>query len=289
VGDERGGADHRSARMAPPALAELQAQLYDLITAPEGVERRLGELGRDARGLASVVRPTARLSAVERVDVYANMYFYRILEVLRDEQAKLLACLGDDGFHNLVTDYLLACRPAHPSLREVGDRLPEYLADHPLARERAWLAELARLERTRLVLHDGPDAEALTLQEIRALGPEGLPARRLRAVPCHARLEDRFTISALWTALEAGESPASPPGESPETLLVWRQGLTVHHRLVDDDEAPLLAALREGARFDVLCERLLEVIPAEQAAPRAFALLARWIGDGLIARGCAHG
>ena len=76
----------------------------------------------------------AKLSAVDRLDVYANMYFFRMLDVLRDDYAKVVAVVGDDAFHNLVTDYLVACRPAHPSLREVGARLPGFLARHPSSR-----------------------------------------------------------------------------------------------------------------------------------------------------------
>ena len=246
--------------------------------------KRLQERGRAPGDLESIVKPTARLSAVARVDIYANMYFYRILDVLRDEYAKVLAALGDEAFHNLVTDYLVACRPAHPSLREAGARLPAFLARHPAAEGRAWVGELARLERTHLELFDGPDAPVLTLDGLRALPPGRLPALSLRAIPCHAVLRNRFAVASAWRALAAGESTAAVP-ESAETLLVWRQGVEVFHRAVEPDEAPLLASLREGVRFDVLCDRLLERVPETEAAARASAILGRWVTDGLIASG----
>ena len=121
-----------------PSLAAVQAIFYDLVTAPEGVASRLLERERegDALHLEALVRPSTKMSPAERVDVYANMYFYRILDVLRDELPRTLAAVGDGAFHNLVTDYLLDCRPAHPSLREVGARLPEYMARHSLGRSR---------------------------------------------------------------------------------------------------------------------------------------------------------
>src|ERR1022692_2565876 len=195
--------------MPADRLADVQAQLYDLITAPEGAAKRLAELGRAPRDLETIVRSSGQLSAVERVDVYANMYFFRILEVLADEYAKIVTLVGADAFHNLVTDYLLACRPAHPSLREVGARLPTFLATHPLAEGRPWLAELAQLGRLRLRLFEGPDAEALTLDQIRALPPEALPELTLRAVPCHATLRTEYGILPLWRALEEGRAERS--------------------------------------------------------------------------------
>ena len=264
------------------SLFEVQATLYDLITAPEGVAKRLSELSRLPVDLESIVKPTAGLSAVERVDIYANMYFYRIRDVLREEFPKTVTVMGDDAFHNLVTDYLVACRPAHPSLREAGARLPDFLARHPSIEGRAWVAELARLERAHLELYDGPDAEVLTLDELRALPPDDLPGLVLQAIPSHAVLRNRFAISEAWKALAPGESAGAASNDA-ETLLVWRQDIEVFHRVVDAVEGPVLALIRDGARFEAVCERLLEAVPEDQAAIRAFEILGRWVADGLIA------
>jgi hypothetical protein len=274
-------------------LAEVQAELYDLITAPEGAGKRLTELGRAPRDLEGIVRASGRLSAVERVDVYANMYFFRILEVLGDEFAKIVGLIGAEAFHNLLTDYLLAHRPAHPSLREVGARLPAYLVTHPLTGDRPWLAELARLERLRFELFDGPDAQALTLEAVRALPPESLPDLGLRAVPRVATLATEFAIAPLWRALETsasseGRSEAGgavePPRKVAGTILIWRQGLTVFHRPLDADELVCLPLLQEGTTFAAVCERALaDAADSQAAARRAFELLARWIDDGVLA------
>jgi hypothetical protein len=288
-------------------LAEVQAQLYDLITAPAGAGQRLTELGRAPRDLEGLVRASGRLAAVERVDVYANMYFFRILEVLADEFAKIVTLIGAGAFHNLITDYLLAHRPAHPSLREVGARLPGYLATHPLTEDRPWLSELARLERLRFELFDGPDAEALTLDWVRALPPASLPDLALRAVPCLATLSTKFAIAPLWRALEdaragakrpedrsaedrpAEDRPATldagvPPPGSRGTILIWRKDLTVFHRALDADEIVCLPLLQAGTTFAAICERALaDAADTETAARRAFELLARWIDDGVLA------
>jgi hypothetical protein len=272
--------------MPSDRLADVQAQLYDLITAPEGVGKRLTELGRTPRDLETTVRSSGQLSAVERVDVYANMYFFRILEALGDEYAKIVALMGGDAFHNLVTDYLLACRPAHPSLREVGARLPAYLATHPLGEDRPWLSELARLDRLRLELFDGPDAETLTLDQVRGLPPEALPELALRAVPCHAVLKTEHAIAPLWRGLEqssiSDEISGDPPNV-PETILVWRQGLTVFHRVLDPDEIACLRLMRDGATFAVVCEQVsAQLADPEVAARRAFELLGRWLEEGVL-------
>jgi hypothetical protein len=269
-------------RRAPVSLADLQATLYDLFTAPEGATARWSELERNPSELESIVKPGARLSALERVEIYADMYFYRIRDVLRDEYSRVVATVGDDAFHNLVTDYLIACRPAHPSLREAGARLPDFLAAHPLGERHPAACDLAVLERLHIDLYDGPDTATLTLDDVRGLPPDAIATLHLRAIPGHAVLTSRFTLSPAWRAHAAGETEA-PFAEAPETLLVWRQGLEVNHRPVDEDERPLLSMVRDGARLDQLCERLVEQIPEDRASERAFQIVGRWLADGLIA------
>ena len=77
-------------------LRELQALLYQRITDPDGTNESIGE----ERGLASgvleaLVHGDERLSAFERVDIYANAYFYRLLECLGEDFPATLAVLGD--------------------------------------------------------------------------------------------------------------------------------------------------------------------------------------------------
>src|SRR4029079_11977422 len=98
----------------------------------------------------------ARRSAVGRLDIYSNMYFFRLLEILQGDHPALLAALGEERFHNLVTDYLQAHPSDNPSVRHVSRHLPEFLAGGSWPE---WLVELARLEQARLGCFDAPDSE----------------------------------------------------------------------------------------------------------------------------------
>jgi len=278
------------ARSTGPALAEVQALLYELITAPAGVARGLAARGLAPATLEAVVMGDHRLSATARLDVYANMYFFRILDVLRGELPRVRAAVGDDAFHDLITDYLLAVRPAHPSLREVGARLPAYLGQHPLGLERPWLAPLARLERAHRELFDGPDAEPLTAEVVSALGPDAFVGLEVDLAPCHAILEHGYALGPVWEPLAARQ--AVTPAAGPETLLVWRQGLAVRHRVVGDAaERAMLAGLATGrAALGSLCEIFVAAATeggrgggaVADLAAGAFQVLARWLDDGLL-------
>jgi Putative DNA-binding domain len=264
------------------SLAEIQRRFYTLVTAADAVGKTLAARGQTLRDLEAMVVGDARLDAAARLDVYANMYFFRLLDVLRDAYPKLTAVVGDAAFHNLVTEYLQASPPAHPSIALAGDRLPQFLASHALAEVRPWLVPLAELERAYTEVFDGPDAETLSLDDVRALPPTRLTALPLSLVPCHRLLHHGFAIDPSWRALEqAGE--VVPPAPRPEDVLVWRQGVEVHHRPTGAGESALLALAARGTTVQHLCENI-DARSIDDGAQKVFHLLARWLADGLVAQ-----
>jgi hypothetical protein len=302
-------------------LRDTEQLFWKLISAPEGVAAALRQDDNKSIALDEILRGDERLTAVQRLDIYANMYFYRLLDILRTDYEAVVAAVGDAAFHNLVTDYLLVCPSLHPSVRNVGQRLPQFLDDHALGRERPWLGELARLERARIEVFDGPDAEPLTLDELRTLAPEDFVALKLPVIPNRIRLEVGHAVDDFWRAVEArssahaeehGESagedgveaaPAAGDASADEdgaedgsqaalaaptaegrVLLVWRHELLVYHRPLESIEDEALARAAEGATFGAVCDLVSEHMALEEAGPFAFQLLARWVQDGLIAR-----
>jgi hypothetical protein len=262
-------------------LAEVQARFYALVTAREDVAAVVAAGGSEARrSFEEMVAGDARLPATDRLQIYADMYFARIRDVLAEEYPKTLAALGAAAFQDLVADYLDACRPNHPSLREVGARLPGFLAAHPATGARPWVAELARLERAHLELFDGPDAEVLALETLRALSPADFAGLRLRLVPSHALVRTQFDVAAIWRSDDPGAADLEP---SPTTLIVWRQENEVLHRAAEEEEARWLGRLAAGeVIFGALCAELAVGRTDEGAAARAFELLGHWATDGLL-------
>ena len=236
------------------------------------------------RAIEELVDGDARLPAIARLEIYADMYFARIHEVLGDEYPKTAAALGAAGFHRLVLDYLDSCRPNHPAMREVGARLPAFLAAHPAGARRPWLAELARLERARLEMVDSTDAQILTLEALRTLPPERFAALHLRLVPSHALCATRFDVVAVL-AVQTIPAPRSP-SRPRRRCWSWRRELEVLHRAVDGEEADWLRRLEAGdVTFEELCAGLGRGRSDEAAAARAFELVGRWASDGLLRTG----
>ena len=129
-------------------------------------------------------------------------------------------------------------------------------------------------------MFDGPDATPLSISALSELPPERFATLRLALVPSHRLLVGRFAVAETW---RADDPAASPPRETAEALIVWRRDGEVFHRPADADEAhwfPRLAP--DGAEFQVVCAQLAETRGLAGSAARAFELLARWAGEGLI-------
>jgi hypothetical protein len=220
---------------------------------------------------------------VDRLDIYADMYFYRIRDALREDFPKLVACLGDDGFHDLVTDYLLVCRPRDASLGRAGDRLPAFLAEHPLAAARPWLAELAALEWARSEVFSERDAAAFGFAEVQARIAEAAGALPLALVPAHRVVATRSAVGALHDRLDEGApAPTAAIDDAPGDHLVWRRGCAVMHRPLDPLERELVRELAAGTTLGALCDWTCERVGQEPATQALLEHLCRWASDGIL-------
>ncbi|MGZ3621094.1 MAG: HvfC/BufC family peptide modification chaperone, partial [Candidatus Binataceae bacterium] len=190
-----------------PGLENLQALLYRLITAPEGVaaglaaERAPGPTTRD--DLDQLIEGDDRLSAAERLEIYANAYFYRILDCLKEDFPATLATLGADNFHNLVTGYLIEYPPTEPSIAYAGRYMSEFLRHHPLSERWPFIAELARLERALTEVFHAAEAEPLSAEAMRSVAPEDWPAIMMRTHPALAIVDCEWRVDELLRRIEA--------------------------------------------------------------------------------------
>lgn len=268
-----------------PNLRETQDLLWRLISASEGVAEAISVLpGRERSlpcGLESVIRGDGRLGAIERTQVYANMYFFRLLDCLAEDFPAVHSAVGHPSFHALATDYLTAHPSKHPSLRQLGRRLGDFLQTHALGRDRPWLADLARFEWALLEAFDAPDATPLAADVLRALPGDEWAGLRLSLSPSLRVLRACAPVQQVWAAVAEGREAFVPTAE-PTALRVWREDLRVFHRTVDEVEDAALAATLDNATFGGVCEAVAAIAGEDDAAGRTVNVLQRWFADALV-------
>jgi len=276
-------------------LRRLQELLGRLIVAPDGVADGLAhERALPAGGLASLIAGDDRMTAAERVEVYANGYFYRLLDVLKEDYPATVAVTGADDFHNLVTGYLIVYPPTEPSIYHAGRDFARYLDTHPLRERWPYLADLARLERAVLESFHAADAPALEAGALRALAPAQWPALTLRAHPATRLVESRWRVDEVARAVADGAradtmSATPAPDGAGVALVVSRRDTRVAYRAAErgEDVALRLVLAAQAAApptLAAICAAIAaNVGDAHDDLPASInRMLARWLADGVL-------
>jgi len=212
---------------------------------------------------AEFIKPNDRLTSFERLQLYNQMYWYRLLEAIRDDAPGLRAVLGEAVFERLAKAYLADCPSQSFTLRNLSSRLAGYIRAHPrLTAPHTGLAiEVARFEWAQTVAFDEAARPVLAAEALAAAPPSRL---RLGLQPYITLLElrhpiDTFVISVKRRDVlraEASNAPESPAARRqlrvrrPRPGRVWVAVHRHHNRLFYKRLEPaafgILQALAEG-------------------------------------------
>jgi Putative DNA-binding domain len=259
-------------------LKKLQTLLYEGITSASG---SVGEPNADA--LLSEIRGDERLSADQRIRIYGDAYFYRLLDCLKEDYPATLTVAGEPGFHDLVRSYLIEYPPTEPSIAFAGQYLAKFLSRHSLCKRWPFISELALLERELIEVFHDRDAALLTTEEVRAVDPRNWRDLRVRTHPTVRILECCWRVNDVRRTVDEGTAWREPL-EQDLTLLVWRQATQVYYRELDGAEHSALESVRQGANFSAVCETFASRFEGDNPAVAITATLARWCDDGILVR-----
>lgn len=252
--------------MPAPDLKKNQNKLFKLITAPEGVHK---ELERNWANLPII--GDKKLSAAERLDIYANMYFYRILDSLKEDFSVTLKIIGDSRFNNLITDYLLKHPSKYFSMRDIGKPLPHFIKKHPLRKQWPYLSDLAKVEWAVIEAFDAKNNEILKENDLTQLKPKDWITLQLTLVDSAEMIRLDFEIVPLLT-----KKTPKKINKKKNQILVWRKNLEVCYRTLNSQEAKLLTGITKQKTFTQLCESAKD--PSLVAS-----YLKQWLNDEILA------
>jgi len=265
-------------------LGELQRLLRNLITAPEGVAARL-EMERPPGGIEALIRGDDRVGAAGRVEIYAGMYFNRLLEGLREDFPGLLKMLGESDFRDLTREYLRAHPPSRPSIFHLGCFMADFIRDDPAGGGRPQFAsDLARLERTLIEVFHAADVSVIDEAAMRRVPVEQWPAMRVRLVPAVAMLDLRWRVGETLSRVEAGgfEESQLAPEEHANTIMVWRKDGRVFYREIDDAERAGIIQARDGGTLAEIFEAIAVQSNAGDPVAELNRIIQRWIASEIL-------
>jgi len=218
-------------------------------------------------------------SPADRFEVYRRSMRNRLVACLRDDYPRVRALLGERAFDELAEGYLRMYPPRDPALRNLGRDFAAFIRTTPrLGADAPLAADLAQIEWAWVEVFDAEDQRPCARADLAKVPPEAWPELRFDLSPA-VRIErlahrvDRFTV----------EAPDARPAREDSSLLVWRKGLRVFVRPLDDVETCALEAASGGAPFGEICARSLpDDADIESAARLILGHVGRWMDDELV-------
>jgi hypothetical protein len=133
--------------------------------------------GRTMKAVAeSFIKPNDRLTSIERLQIYARCYWFRLIDSLYEDCPGLRAVLGDKKFLRLAEAYLARYPSRSFTLRNLCRRLEKFIREEPrlTAPHTALARDVVRFEWAQTVAFDGEGRPPLTADDIADCPPTRL-------------------------------------------------------------------------------------------------------------------
>lgn len=290
-----------SQRKSRDSLREIQRLVTTALFRPLG---RGETMQRASAEIADrVIRPNDRLTSFERLQIYNQQYWWRLLGAFAEDFRGLRAVIGERKFDKLAVAYLHAHGSTSWNLRDLGQHLVAFLRDHPhlTAPHSALALEVAQIEWAAVEAFDGPSKAPLDPQKIARIAPEKL---KLQLQPYLTLLQLAYPADKLLGRLKrrgAGASSnavsasrsrrplrlSAKPAPSPVFLAVHRVDYAVYYKRLEPEAFTILSALRNGTSIEDACESAFKdssELP-ENAAAKVQSWFSTWMRLGWLCRG----
>ena len=270
-------------------LLELQRRMSQDVMrplTPDSAMQAMTEQGLLSDEIAaSYIKPNSFLTSFERLEIYNRQYWFRVIDAVSEDFPALRAVLGGERFDSLVLAYLRENPSTSFTLRNLGARLPAWLASYPelAGSQHALALDVARLEWAYIEAFDGASLVPLGWEDFARLGRDST----LRLQP-HLQLLDLqypvddvvLAVHKVTPAIDIVSNAVSERRQSSEVTLpevsksnvylaVHRFEESVYYRRIEREEFLLLTDLRDGDSIATAIERAFEgskLAPDLQAA-----------------------
>ncbi len=133
-----------------------------------------GDMNRDAlkdaqlfEAIDQTILPNAHLASDERIEIYNQQYWFRLVGIMQDEFPVLRHLLKIDTFNALCIEYLKKYPSESYTLNHLCDRFPAFVHAHYKELNAPMICEAADLEYAYIRSFDAINQEALNPEELR--------------------------------------------------------------------------------------------------------------------------
>src|SRR5688572_28613341 len=278
--------------VAGAGLDTLERWMQAVVTHPEGAGAGVGSrparglLPDAARDLEAVVLPSTQLTSVERLEIYAHMYYARLIEVMEAEYPTLRQILGPHAFAAACRRFVAKYPSRSRTLGTLSARFPDFLARTlPRSNRNALAVDVARIERAMEDVFDAPRAEPMSAAGFAALGAGDWNRLTLRVTPALRLLKLRYPADDFMNTARRGEQPRVPRPRA-TFAIVFRRGFQVMRRDQEPEQFMLLQALAAGRPLAAAVRASIgnKKASADRVAERLGKWFEEWAGAHLFVK-----
>lgn len=237
-------------------------------------------LEADAR-IQQYIAATANNSTIERLDVYRDGYYLRLVDILAIDYPVLKVIAGEELFDKLGREYVDIYPSNHFSVRVFGRHFNKFLTNQRTLEP--MLAEMAKFEWMLVETQDASDGPHLTLEAMAQIPPEAWASMQFKLHPSFQLLPFYSNAPDLWKAIDQQqERPATKYQDEPVYWMFWRSEITPYFAPLSAPELGMINAIQAGKNFGENCELLCEWFEDEEVVQFAAGTLRAWIRDGIV-------
>lgn len=248
-------------------LDRVQRWMHAVITHPDGIvagadaDKARELLDAGAGNLEAIVTRSTHLTGAERLAIYGNAYYSRLIDCTGEVFPVLKRTLGEEVFNGFVFGYLQNYPSTSYTLHHLGRNFVGYLCE-TRPEDAQWsdfLIDLARLEWEIYDVFDGPgleEKESFEFESLLEIDPARWLNLRFKTAPCLRLLTTKYPVNNHYTLVrgtdEAIEIPF--PGPDPENIAVSRRDYVVRRYHLSLPQYVLLTELQKGEPLGIALE-----------------------------------
>ncbi|MFA6916003.1 MAG: DNA-binding domain-containing protein [Parachlamydiales bacterium] len=244
----------------PKQLKELQYWFGSIIARPVDMDNNInphtpsgGTIEQEA---AHYILPSLTLEPHQRIEIYNQQYWWRLLGILHETFPLLVRLFGYTDFNATIGfSYLTAHVPDHWSLNQLGDKLPLWIESHYHETDKELVLNAALMDCGYCSSFTAPIYHPLTLDELGHVLDRTLYLQphcfiyKMNYPFFDFRKEMMTQEPEYW---EENDFPNLP--KEPTAYILWRDCYSnVGWIQIDPIEASVLSKFKDGISFDALC------------------------------------
>lgn len=202
----------------------------------------------DALSAARLVKPSATLSSLDRIEIYRRGYHARLIECLVDDYPVLQHLLGEEEFDALCRRYISVHPSTAPSLNYFGRHMADLCRGSALP-EPGFASDLATLEWAIVLAIHASSSESVGMEELARVPVERWPGARFSVNPSLRVLSLDYPANAYLQAFRQGK-PAPSREPRATSVSVYRTGRNVWRLELDPTMVTLIESLAAGRTLE---------------------------------------